>query len=161
ATVTATATSSVPHDSRYFPQTGYRIDNDTIWDYFNRRGGVNTFGYPVSRTFTLQGFTVQFFQRRIVQLDASGHARLLNMLDPGLMPYNSFNGAQMPSYDSSLVASAPSPGDAAGTLAWVKAHAPDSFQGLAVNFYQTFINSVTLPIAFPNGGDAGLLPGLD
>jgi hypothetical protein len=158
---TPTPTSSVPHDNRYFSQTGYRIDNDTIWDFFNRRGGVNVFGYPVSRTFTLQGFTVQFFQRRIVQLGPDGHARLLNMLDPGLMPYNSFNGATMPSYDSTLVATAPSPTNQAATLAWIKAHAPDSFQGLPVNFYQTFINSVSYPVAFPSGGNPGLLPGLD
>src|SRR5712692_3683277 len=71
-TVTPTPTSSVAHDNRYFAQTSYRIDNDTIWDYFNRRGGITTFGYPVSRTFVLQGFTVQFFQRRIVQLDENG-----------------------------------------------------------------------------------------
>lgn len=42
---------ATPHDNRNFPQTGYRIDNDLIWNYFQARGGVNTFGYPVSRTF--------------------------------------------------------------------------------------------------------------
>jgi hypothetical protein len=161
ATVTPTATSSVPHDSRYFSQTGYRIDNDTIWDYFNRRGSVTTFGYPVSRTFLLQGFTVQFFQRRIVQLDSAGHARLLNVLDPGLMPYSSFNGATLPGIDSGLVASAPNPADSVATLDFVKAHAPDSFQGMAVNYYQTFLNTVQASVAFPNGGDPGLLPGFD
>src|SRR5579859_7479968 len=121
-TVTPTQTA-VAHDNRYFGQTAFRIDNDTIWDYFNRRGGVTTFGYPVSRTFLLQGFTVQFFQRRIVQLDSAGHARLLNVLDPGLMPYSSFNGATLPGLDSGLVASAPAPTDAMGTLNFVKAHA--------------------------------------
>ncbi|MCL5946437.1 MAG: hypothetical protein M1298_00225, partial [Chloroflexi bacterium] len=45
----------VPLDSRYFPQTGFRIGNDTIWDYFNRRGGVTAFGYPTSRAFTFEG----------------------------------------------------------------------------------------------------------
>jgi hypothetical protein len=160
-TPTPTPTSSVAHDNRYFAQTGYRIDNDTIWDYFNRRGGVTTFGYPVSRTFLLQGFTVQFFQRRIVQLDQAGHARLLNVLDPGLMPYSSFNGATLPGIDSGLVASAPAPSDAAGVLSFVKAHAPDSFQGFPVNFYQTFLNTVQAPVAFPNGGDPALLPGFD
>lgn len=155
------AFAAAPHDSRYFRQTGFRIDNDTIWDYFNRRGGVNTFGYPISRTFLFQGFTVQFFQRRIVQLDASGHARLLNVLDPGLMPYTSFNGALFPSFDSSLVASVPSPTDVVGALAWIQAHAPDSFQGLPVNFYQTFVNTVSASVAFPNGGDTSLLAGFD
>ena len=136
----------VAHDNRYFGQTSYRIDNDVIWDYFNRRGGVATFGYPVSRTFKLQGFTVQFFQRRIVQLDSAGHARLLNVLDPGLMPYSSFNGATLPSIDSGLVASAPPPSDAMATLNFVTAHAPDSFQGMAVNYHQTFLNTVQASI---------------
>ncbi|MGH2460142.1 MAG: hypothetical protein ACRDIY_14905 [Chloroflexota bacterium] len=152
---------SVPHDSRYFPQTGFRINNDTVWDYFNRRGGVNTFGYPVSRTFLFQGFAVQFFQRRIVQLDPSGHARLLNVLDPGLMPYTSFNGATFPSIDSGLVASAPPAPDAGATLSFVQSHAPDSFQGRPVNFSQTFRNTVSAAVAFPSGGDPSLLPGLD
>jgi hypothetical protein len=43
-----------PRDGRFFAQTGYRIDNDHIWNYFQARGGVDTFGYPVSRTFLLQ-----------------------------------------------------------------------------------------------------------
>jgi hypothetical protein len=149
------------HDARYFPETGFRIDSDVVWDYFNRRGGANVFGYPVSRTFSFQGFPVQFFQRLIVQLDQSGHARLLNVLDSGLMPYTSFNGATFPSVDSSLVASAPNPSDAAATLAFVKAHAPDSLDEMPVSFYQTFANTVSYPTAFPNGGDPSLLPGID
>ena len=151
----------VPHDSRYFPQTAYRIDNDVIWDYFTRRGGVNTFGYPISRTFRFQGFPVQFFQRRIVQIGPDGHARLLNALDPGLMPFDSFNRAIMPGFDRVLVSTAPSPADATATFAWVRAHAPDSFQGLTVNFYRTFANTVSYATAFPNGGDARLLAGFD
>jgi YVTN family beta-propeller protein len=151
----------VPHDARFFPQTGFRIDNDTIWDYFNRRGGVNTFGYPVSRTFLLQGFQVQFFQRRIVQLAPNGQARLLNVLDPGLLPFTSFNFATFPAFDPVLVATAPNPTDAAATLAFVQAHAPDAFQGLPVHFFQTFRNTVPFAVAFPFGGDASLLPGFD
>ncbi len=155
------STMPTSHDSRYFPQTGFRIDNDTIWDYFNRRGGVNTFGYPVSRTFLFQGFPVQFFQRRIVQLGPDGHARLLNVLDPGLLPYTSFNFATVPAFDPALVATAPDPTNASAVLAWVQAHAPDSFQGLPVHFSQTFLNTVPAAVAFPNGGDPRLLPGFD
>jgi|GEM_PF-4639500 len=145
---------------RYFSQTGFSVDNDVIWNYFNRRGGINTFGYPVSRPFLFEGFTVQFFQRRIVQIGANGPG-LLNVLDPGLMPYNSFNGAIMPPFDSSLVGTAPPPTDPNATLAWVQADAPNVFQGLPVIFYQTFANSVSDATAFPNGGDPGLLPGFD
>lgn len=155
------AATVVPHDNRYFPLTGFRIDNDTIWDYFNRRGGIRTFGYPISRTFLFQGLQVQFFQRRIVEIGPNGSARLLNVLDPGLMPYTSFNFATFPAFDSALVATAPNPTDAPAVLAWVKAHAPDSFNGMPVNFYQTFINTVPFSVAFPNGGNPSLLTGID
>jgi len=155
------AATVVPHDNRYFPQTGFRIDNDTIWDYFNRRGGISTFGYPISRTFLFQGFQVQFFQRRIVEIGPTGNARLLNVLDPGLMPYTSFNFATFPAFDSALVATAPNPTDATAVLAWVKDHAPDSFNGMPVNFYQTFVNTVPFSVAFPNGGNPSLLTGID
>ena len=150
-----------PNDERYFQQTGFRIDNQTIWDYFNRRGGVATFGYPVSRTFLFQGFPVQFFQRRIVQISHNGQARLLNVLDPGLLPYRSFNFATFPEFDSTLTATAPASTDVIATLAFVRVHAPDEFQGRPVDYYQTFLKTVPFSAAFPNGGDPNLLPGLD
>ncbi len=155
------AASTVPHDARYFAQTGYRIDDDTIWDYFNRRGGIPTFGYPTSRTFLFQGFTVQFFQRRIVQLDQQGHARLLNLLDPSLLNYTQFNGSTFPGVESALVATAPPPTDQPAVLAWVQQHAPDGVAGAPVNFDATFLGTVSAQTAFPNGGDASLLPGID
>ncbi len=139
--------------------TGFAIDNDTIWNYFNRRGGVNSFGCPTSRTFNFQGFTVQFFQRRIIQLDQNGAPRLLNVLDPENMPYASFNGAVVPA--AGLPGASPNPADQAAMLAYVKANVPDTFNGLPVNFYQTFNSTVSAGVAFPTGGDAGLLPGFN
>ena len=71
-----------PPDDRYFAATGYRIDNDTIWAYFRARGGIDTFGYPVSRTFTFLGHSTQIFQRHIVQACCPvGWARPMNLLD--------------------------------------------------------------------------------
>jgi hypothetical protein len=153
--------SLAPHDARYFAQTGYRIGNNTIWDYFQRRGGIPTFGYPTSRTFTFQGFTVQFFQRRIVQLDQNGNARLLNLLDPGLLSYTQFNGSTFPGVDSALVTTAPDPTDQPAVLAWVRQHAPDTVGGAPTDFAKTFFLSVPPGVAFPNGGDPSLLPGID
>jgi len=155
------ALSPFPRDARYFPQTGFRIDNQTIWDYFMRRGGVATFGDPASRTFLFQGYPVQFFQRRIVQLGHQGQARLLNVLDPGLLAFSSFNFATVPAFDASLVVSAPSPSDVSATLAFVQAHAPNTFQGQSVNFDETFINTVPPAVAFPAGGNPALVPGFD
>jgi hypothetical protein len=145
----------------YFPQTGFRVTDPTIWDYFSRRGGISTFGYPVSRPFQLDGFTVQFFQRRIIQLDQNGSPRLLNVLDPGLLPYATFNGATVPAFDSSLVASAPAPADAGANLAFIRANVPDTFDGMPVNFGQTYWATVSPAAALPDGGDPGLIPGFD
>src|SRR5262245_43450277 len=145
ATVTPTPVSgapAVPHDARYFAQTGFRIDNDVIWDYFNRRGGVPTFGYPVSRTFTFRGVPTQFFQRRIVEIGPNGQARQANLLDPELMPYTRINGATFPGPDPAVQSAAPAATDAAATLAFVQRMAPDQVNGRPVNFYRTFANTV-------------------
>ncbi|HEY8742557.1 MAG TPA: hypothetical protein VIU62_05635 [Chloroflexota bacterium] len=157
--------ASAAGDPRYFVQTGYRIDNDAFYDYFAHRGGIRTFGYPTSETFTLLGFRVQFFQRRVMQLQSDGSVGLLNLLDPGILPYTQFNGSTFPAVDAGLTASAPSAGStgyAAAALAFVAAHAPDTFNGQPVHFAATFLSSVTAAEAFPNGqGNAALLPLMD
>ena len=163
--VTATplpSAPSTPHDARFFSQTGFRIDNDVFWDYFNKRGGINTFGYPVSRTFTFLGFTTQFFQREIMQIGPDGGARTMNILDPGLMPYTRINGSTFPAPDPSLALAAPVPGTPdydARVQEFIVKYAPNQFEGLNVNFYQAFQNTVKLQDAFPQGGgNPGLLP---
>ena len=86
----------------------------------------------------------------------------MNLLDPGLLPYTKINGSTFPAPDPTMAQSAPSPADpdyANKIVAFVQANAPDTFQGEPVNFYQTFINTVSLSDAFPNGdGDPALLP---
>lgn len=162
----AVASSGVtPHDERYFAATGFRVDNDTFWDFFNKRGGLRTFGFPVSRTFVLKGSTVQFFQREIMQLAPDGSARTLNILDPGLMPYTTINGATFPAPDPTVTSQAPVPGTPgydAAIQAFVQSHAPDVFEGQNTNYYRTFSNTVALDEAFPEGGgDPNLLFGLN
>jgi hypothetical protein len=87
---------AVPHDARYFAETRYRIDNDAIWGYFQARGRIETFGYPVSRTFTFLGCTTQIFQRQVAQQCADGQPRLINLLDPEIFPYTRVNGSTFP-----------------------------------------------------------------
>jgi hypothetical protein len=164
-TVSPTAVGTpAPRDSRSFPETGFRIDNDAFWDYFNRRGGTRMFGLPTSRTFPFLGFTSQFFQRAVMQSSPDGSVRLINLLDPGLLPMTSFNGAIVPGVDSSLTATAPppgSPGYGTAILDYVRTNAPNQFEGRPVNFLSTFQSSVTLAIAYPQGGgDPALLPGI-
>lgn len=152
-------------DVRFFPETGYRIDNDAFYDYFQHRGGLRNFGYPTSEVFTLQGFRVQFFQRQVMQLRPDGTVGLLNLLDPGILPYTKFNGSTFPAVDPNLVASAPKPGSPTynqDALAFVAAHAPDSFNGMPVNFHARFLSTVAVSDVSPTGGgNPALLPLFD
>src|SRR5690242_10301599 len=105
--LSSTASAQEPDsDARYFAETGFRIDNDVIWDYFSHRGGLRTFGQPTSRTFQFMGAPTQFFQRQIVQV-VNGAARTLNLLDDGLLPYTHINGSTVPAAEPGLASTAP------------------------------------------------------
>ncbi|MDP2659417.1 MAG: hypothetical protein Q8R28_01630 [Dehalococcoidia bacterium] len=47
---------------RYFPETGHTISFD-FRDFFESRGGLDTFGYPTTEEVMEDGLTVQHFQR--------------------------------------------------------------------------------------------------
>jgi hypothetical protein len=153
-----------PRDARYFSPTGFRIDDDRIWEYFQIRGGVKSFGYPTSRTFTFLGYTTQFFQRHIVQVGPEG-PRLMNLLDPELMPYTKINTSTFPAYDPNVAHQAPpvsSPGYDRAIVDFVRQYAPDEHEGQPVRFFQTFASQVSLATAFPHGGgNPDLLPGVN
>src|SRR5579859_6049603 len=111
AQTTDPTVSTQPSDPRFFVQTGFRVDTDAFWSFFQARGGVRTFGYPVSRTFKLDGFPVQIFQRIVVQLQPDGSVATLNLLDPGLMPYTHINGSSFPAPDPTIVSQTPTVND--------------------------------------------------
>lgn len=150
---------------RFFPETGYSIDDPRFIDFFDKRGGVNTFGYPVSREFTLLGYPVQMFQRAIMQRYPDGHVALMNLLDNGMFPYSKVNGADFPSVDIAMVATAPpptTPGYDLAILNWVSHNAPDKWNGIPVAFHRTFMNTVSARAAFPTGHpDQSLVGGFD
>jgi N-acetylmuramoyl-L-alanine amidase len=152
-------------DPRYFPQTRERIDDDRFYNFYLRRGGDRTFGYPVSGTFTLLGQTVQIFQRQVMQLQPDGSVATMNLLDDELMPYTRMNGSTFPAADKNVLKNAPGVGEKdyhLKALQFVKDNAPDVFDGQRVNFYQTFTNTVKFEEAFVDGrGDRNLLPGID
>jgi hypothetical protein len=161
---TATPNPGTPHDTRYFSQTGFRIDNDAFWGYFNARGGLPTFGYPTSRTFQFLGFQTQFFQRRVMQLGPDGNPRLLNLFDQGLFPFTNINGSTFPGPDPSVQGGVPqisSPTYNQDVITFIQQNAPNTFNGRQTNFYNTFAGQVPVAAAFPNGGDTSLLPGFD
>ncbi|MCC7371343.1 MAG: hypothetical protein IT306_23195 [Chloroflexi bacterium] len=146
----------------YFPETGFAVEEPRIIEYFNRRGQVPTFGFPISRLILFQGIPTQFFQRIVVQVWPDGSVRPLNLLDPGLLPYTRINGSTFPAPNERLAALAPAPGQpgyAREVLEFVRANAPDTFNGEPVRFFSTFAGTVSAETAFGRqGGDPNLLP---
>ena len=48
--------------SRYFPQTGHTVQDDFL-RFFDTRGGLEIFGYPLTEAFIENGRLVQYFQK--------------------------------------------------------------------------------------------------
>jgi len=44
-----------------FSETNFCIDQPAFAQYFESHGGARILGFPVSRTFRLEGFPVQFY----------------------------------------------------------------------------------------------------
>ena len=149
----------------FFPETGFRLANPQFADFFTKRGGLRTFGYPVSREFLFLGTRVQFFQRQIMQIRPDGNVGTLNILDEDLMPYTRINGSVFPATNPAVIAGAPdpaSPNYANQVIAFVGANAPDTWNGLPVNFDQTFNNTVRYEEAFPDrAAPPTLMPGIN
>jgi len=145
-----------------FNETGFCIRNAAFQEYFNLRGGSKTFGFPISREFTFLGFQVQFFQGHIMQLLPDGRVTTMNLLQEGLMPVTRVNGSTFPGNDAGMGSSAPQVGQANyadAVVEFVRANAPNEFNGQPTNFFNTFVNTVDLATAFPGGGgNPALLP---
>jgi hypothetical protein len=125
---TAQPAPAVTHDQRYFEETRFRVDNDSVWDYFQERGRLETFGFPVSRTFSLLGCPVQVFQRQVVQICPGRLPSLINLMDPDIFPYTRVNGSIFPANDTALKAATPRVGDpnyGSAMLEFMRANAPD------------------------------------
>src|SRR3954447_3798405 len=134
-----------------FPQTGFCITNPAFADYFRLRGDVRILGYPISRSFTLEGFEVQFFQRVILQMQGGQVARL-NVLDPSVMPMTRANQSVFPGPDPALAAQAPqttSPTYAQDVVQFVQKVSPNTFNGQPVGFFNLFNTTVPVDVAFP------------
>jgi hypothetical protein len=149
----------------YFPETGYSIANAQFADYFVKRGGLRTFGYPVSRAFLFLGTQVQFFQRQIMQIRPDGAVGTLNLLDADLMPYTQINGSVFPAASAAVLSNAPDPAApdyATKVITFVVANAPDTWGGQSVSFAQTFLNTVKYEEAFPNREvGPGIMPSIN
>ncbi len=52
---------------QYFPETGHTVRGEFL-DFFNAHGGLRIFGFPITEEFSLNGRTVQYFQRARMDL---------------------------------------------------------------------------------------------
>lgn len=138
--------SAAQLDGRYFSDTGFRVDNDQLWEIFEKLGKQRGLGYPVSRTFRLLGRPTQIFQRGMLQIAPEGHAYIVSMLqDELLFPYESINGSVFPKYDITLVEHAPLPGSEdydLNIIAYLKQWVPDQYNGQTVSFLDTYQNPI-------------------
>lgn len=84
---------------RFFTQTGggqggFSVVDDgqaRFWTEFQRLGGAQTVGYPISQRFTYDGFTTQAFQKLVLQWrPVVGQAWPVNVFDE--LSYRGFNG---------------------------------------------------------------------
>ena len=135
----------IAHDERYFDETGYRIDDDGIWSYFNARGRVPVFGFPVSRSFVLLGCRVQIFQRHVAQSCDGRGVALMNLLDPDIFPYERVNGSLLPPAEPAVKAETPavgSPGYDSAIFDFVRSTAVNLFDGLNVDFGRSFFGMI-------------------
>ena len=134
-----------------FPETGFCVTNPAFMEYFRLRGGVRIMGYPVSRSFILDGFEVQFFQRVVLQLQGNTVQRL-NVLDPNVMPMTRANQSIFPAPEPALAAQAPqvgTPDYQRQVVEFVRRVAPDTWKGQPVGFFNLFNTTVPVSIAFP------------
>jgi len=150
-------------DGRLSPETGFSVAPGAFDDYFRARGGLRTFGPPVSNRFRLLGQDVQLFRYFALRQNPDGSIATLPLLDLGAIPSSRVGGQAVPPSDPRLTGSAPVPGTPeydSRAQAFIRANAPDTWEGLQVGFYAAFLSTVTFQEAFPNGvGNRDLLPG--
>jgi len=81
---------------RYFAQTGYNICNPAFRQYWERNGGLERFGYPITPAIqeTIEGrtYTVQYFERRRMEYHPENRPPYDVLL--GLLGRDVFFGAQ-------------------------------------------------------------------
>ena len=166
AAATGLAPLVVPPDAAVragpvFPETGFAVADGPIGNYFTARGGVRTFGPPISNAFPLLGSTVQLFRNHLLKVETDGTVTTVNLFELNAVPSRNVNGVVVPEIDPFLVASAPVPGTpeyAARVLTFIQETAPDQWEGMPVGFYQAFLGTVRAEDALPGGGEVGLLP---
>lgn len=146
----AASTARAQQQPHYFPETGYGVENAAIWRYVADRGGMDTFGYPVSNSFLFRGLTVQIFQRHVLQV-VGNTVRPVNLLDPDWLPITRVGGLTLPAHDPSVAVQAPPPSTpnyGAAVEQYLQQAVPDQWEGAPLYFHNYYLSSA------PGGGGA-------
>ncbi|MDQ6669761.1 MAG: hypothetical protein M3069_03260 [Chloroflexota bacterium] len=127
-------------EARVF-DSGYTIVDDGVWSFYSQHGGSATFGQPISREFTLMGAPVQLFQNAALQVQPDGSVQVMQLTDPGLLPYTHLNGLTVPAADPAVAFVTPSPDQpnyTARQQVFAQSSVPESWNGKAVHFWSTY-----------------------
>lgn len=147
---------------RYFPETGHTLRGE-FRNYWERRGGLGSFGYPVSEELVQRlddgrNYLVQYFERGRFELVGSrvrlatlGSALVPCQLRVGL-PASAPPGGPVPEGDPKSCASLPG---AEGTRAYPDPAAPGTTMGFEARGYQRG-EEVALWLNLPNGSTRAL-----
>ena len=142
AATTAGSLSADEHAPPFFEETGFGVWNAEVRAYFESRGGLKTFGFPISNVFTLYGFEVQLFQRQGIQIGPNGSPRGLNILQAPYLDYRRFGGLTIPAVNHGLASSAPqvgAAGYASAVRAFIREHVPDRWQQQRLGFLREYL----------------------
>ena len=143
-------------------ETGFAVASGPISTYFAARGGVRTFGPPISNAFPLLGSTVQLFRNHMLKVEPNGSVTTVNLFALGAIPFRNVGGRVIPDVDPYLVATAPvagTPDYGARVQAFIQETVPDQWENMPVGFYQAFLGTVRAEEALPSGGEKALLAG--
>lgn len=151
-------------DPRLFAATGFRIDNDDFWSFFQGHGGQPTFGNPISSTFQFMSCPSQFFEMGVMQECPGQGVGMLTIMSSQFLPYARISGSTLPAADPSVTSQTPpvsDPSYADDMTAFIQSTVHDTFNGQPVSFDQTFFGTVTSDVAGTTDPDTLTLLNLD
>jgi len=84
--------------TRYFPETGHNLQG-AFFNYFQEKGGVEIFGYPITEEFQEDGLLVQYFQRARLVLTGSRGEKASGSGEVKVAPLGELLGHRSPPFE--------------------------------------------------------------
>lgn len=82
----------------YFPETGHNL-RGAFFNYFQEKGGLEIFGYPITEEFQEDGLLVQYFQRARLVLPESREKRISGSQEVKVAPLGELLGQRSPPFE--------------------------------------------------------------